>query len=58
VIGGGFATAIPGYVDEVARQATSLARPGHPTAPILPARLGDQSSLRGAMLAARGSLDD
>ncbi|GIF17077.1 ROK family protein [Actinoplanes teichomyceticus] len=57
VIGGGFAAALPGYVDEVARRLARLARPGHPPAPVRPARLGDRSSLHGAMLAARGALD-
>jgi kanosamine 6-kinase len=55
VIGGGFAASLPGYVDEVARQLAMLARPGHTPAPVLPARLGDRSSLAGAMLAVGGS---
>ncbi|MFI1980446.1 MULTISPECIES: ROK family protein [Streptomyces] len=54
VVGGGFAAGIEGFVAEVARQAAMLARPGHPVAPVLPARLGGGSSLHGALLAARG----
>ncbi|MFC0106110.1 ROK family protein [Kibdelosporangium aridum] len=54
VIGGGFATGIPGFVDHVASAAAALSRPGHPVAPVLSARLGSDSSLHGAVLAARG----
>lgn len=52
VIGGGFGTGIPGFVDEIARQAAALSRPGHPVAPVFPARCGEESSLRGALIAA------
>jgi kanosamine 6-kinase len=52
VVGGGFATAVPGFVTEVARQAAALSRPGHPVAPVRPARFGGQSSLYGAVAAA------
>ncbi|MFD0205646.1 MULTISPECIES: ROK family protein [Saccharothrix] len=54
VIGGGFAAALPGYVDLVASAAAALGRRGHPVPPVLPARLGGASSLHGAVLAARG----
>ncbi|ACU37191.1 ROK family protein [Actinosynnema pretiosum subsp. pretiosum] len=52
VVGGGFAAAVPGYVDAVADRCAALARPGHPTAPVRPALLGGLSSLRGAVHAA------
>ncbi|MEV4139945.1 ROK family protein [Dactylosporangium sp. NPDC049742] len=54
VIGGGFAASLPGYVEQVASELDMLARPGHCPAPVLPARLGDRSSLAGAILAAGG----
>jgi kanosamine 6-kinase len=54
VVGGGFATGITGFVDEVARRAAALSRPGHPVAPVVPARFGGRSSLRGAIVAAAG----
>ncbi len=56
VVGGGFAAGIPGFVDEVGRQAAVLSRPGHPVAPVVPARFGGESSLRGAVIAAMGTL--
>ncbi|MFE7270607.1 ROK family protein [Streptomyces sp. NPDC057623] len=56
VVGGGFATGIPGYVERVAAHAARLARPGHPVAPVRPALLGGRSSLYGAVLAARDGL--
>lgn len=56
VVGGGFAAGIPGLVQEVARRADALARPGHPVAPVRPAQLGGRSSLHGAVLAAAGPL--
>ncbi|MCP2097638.1 MULTISPECIES: ROK family protein [Actinosynnema] len=52
VVGGGFAVAVPGFVDAVAERCAALARPGHATAPVLPALLGGLSSLRGAVHAA------
>jgi kanosamine 6-kinase len=52
VVGGGFAVALPGFVAEVARQATALSRPGHPVAPVRPARFGGRSSLHGALVVA------
>ncbi|OOC08324.1 ROK domain protein [Amycolatopsis azurea DSM 43854] len=58
VVGGGFAAGIPGFVDEVGRQAAALSRPGHPVAPVVPARFGGESSLRGAVSAAMGALSE
>jgi len=57
LVGGGFATAMPGFVDTVADQVSRLARPGHPPAPVRPAVLGGLSSLYGAVLAAREAVD-
>ncbi|WP_051965800.1 ROK family protein [Kitasatospora mediocidica] len=54
LIGGGFAAGIPELVDRVAEHLTALARPGLPALPVAPARLGGLSSLRGAVLLARG----
>jgi kanosamine 6-kinase len=54
VIGGGFAAAMPGFVELVAAQVKELARPGHEPAPVRAAVLGGLSSLHGAVLAARG----
>jgi kanosamine 6-kinase len=56
VVGGGFAVGIPGYVEEVGRQAAALSRPGHPVAPVVAARFGGESSLYGAVIAARGGV--
>jgi len=53
-IGGGFATALPGYVDEVATHFISLRRPTGPAPRLRPAALGALSSLDGATLLARG----
>jgi kanosamine 6-kinase len=53
VVGGGFADGMPGFVEAVADHADSLARPGHPTAPVRAAGLGGLSSLYGAVLLAR-----
>jgi kanosamine 6-kinase len=55
VVGGGFAAAVPGFVDEIRVRAAALSRPGHPVAPIVPARFGGQSSLHGAVLAAQNT---
>jgi kanosamine 6-kinase len=53
LIGGGFASGIPGFVATVSKHVARLARPGHPPAPIRPALLGGLSSLHGAVLVAR-----
>ncbi|MEV7046529.1 ROK family protein [Amycolatopsis sp. NPDC051061] len=58
VVGGGFAAAIPGFVDGVARHCVALARPGHTPAPVRPALLGGLSSLHGAVHAAAIARDD
>ncbi|MBM7441019.1 ROK family protein [Streptomyces sp. HB132] len=55
VIGGGFADGLPGFADTVAERAHALARPGHPVAQVRAAALGGLSSLRGAVLLARGA---
>lgn len=55
LIGGGFADGLPGFAGTVAERAYSLARPGHPVAPVRAAALGGLSSLRGAVLLARGA---
>ncbi|MEV5161639.1 ROK family protein [Streptomyces sp. NPDC053728] len=55
LIGGGFADGLPGFVDTVAGRAHALARPGHPVAHVRAASLGGLSSLRGAVLLARGT---
>ncbi|MER5362061.1 ROK family protein [Streptomyces sp. NPDC002785] len=55
LIGGGFADGLPGFVDMVEAKAHALARPGHPVAPVRAAALGGLSSLRGAVLLARGA---
>jgi kanosamine 6-kinase len=54
-IGGGFATALPGYVEEVAARFASLRRPTGPAPDIRAAALGGLSSLDGAVLLARGA---
>ncbi|MFC8870315.1 ROK family protein [Streptomyces sp. NPDC057148] len=53
-IGGGFATSLPGYVEEVTTHFTSLRRPAGPAPEIRTAALGALSSLDGAVLLARG----
>nr|ADM46369.1 glucose kinase [Streptomyces sp. CS] len=53
LLGGGFAAGVPDLLDAVTAHLTSLGRPGHPTPPLGPARLGGLSSLRGAVLLAR-----
>ncbi|MDJ0467110.1 ROK family protein [Streptomyces sp. H27-C3] len=55
LIGGGFADGLPGFADMVASRAHALARSGHPVAPVRAAALGGLSSLRGAVLLARGA---
>ncbi|MEU3897261.1 ROK family protein [Streptomyces sp. NPDC045251] len=53
LVGGGFAEAIPGFVDGVARHVCRLTRTGGPSTPVRPAVLGGLSSLRGACALAR-----
>lgn len=57
LIGGGFAAAMPAFAATVSKHVARLSRPGHPPAPIRPAVLGGLSSLRGAILVARGIAD-
>ncbi|GAA4793977.1 ROK family protein [Streptomyces ziwulingensis] len=52
LLGGGFAAGVPDLLVTVTAHLTTLARPGHPTPPVGPARLGALSSLRGAVLLA------
>lgn len=54
LIGGGLAAGVPELVGAVAAELAALARPGHPPPPVRPAVLGGLSSLRGAVLLARG----
>ena len=54
LIGGGFAAPLPCLVETVSAEVARLARPGSPPPPVQPAVLGGLSSLRGAVLAARG----
>jgi kanosamine 6-kinase len=53
-VGGGFATSLPGYVEEVRTRFTALRRPTGPAPRLRPAALGALSSLDGALLLARG----
>jgi kanosamine 6-kinase len=53
VVGGGFAAAMPGYLDFVRSGLDALRRQGHPLPPVRAARLGGLSSLRGAVELAR-----
>lgn len=54
VLGGGFATELPWFVDRVRRHLQRFARPGHPLPPLRSSVLGGLSSLCGAVaLAAR-----
>lgn len=53
LIGGGFASGIPGVDTLVSAQLTELARPGQPQLEVGPAALGALSSLRGAVALAR-----
>ncbi|MFC9945008.1 ROK family protein [Streptomyces pratensis] len=55
LIGGGFADGLPGFAGTVAERAHALSRPGHPVAQVRAASLGGLSSLRGAVLLARGT---
>ncbi|RZS36330.1 kanosamine 6-kinase [Herbihabitans rhizosphaerae] len=55
VIGGGFASSLPGFTDEVATQIADLRRAGVPTPRVTEAVFGGLSSLRGAVLLARRS---
>jgi kanosamine 6-kinase len=54
VVGGGFADGVPGFVDVLAARTAALARPGVPVPSVRPAVHGGDSSLHGALLAARG----
>ncbi|MFD6276184.1 ROK family protein [Streptomyces sp. NPDC060209] len=54
LIGGGFASGLPGFVPLVAEHAGRLARPGAPPVPVRAAALGGLSSLYGAVSLARG----
>ncbi|MEV5878558.1 ROK family protein [Streptomyces sp. NPDC052101] len=53
LIGGGFATAFPGFDTLVSEQLAELSRPGRPRLGVRPAALGGLSSLRGALALAR-----
>lgn len=53
LIGGGFASGIPGFADVVSVHLAALARPGGLPLPVRPAALGGLSSLRGAVSLAR-----
>ncbi|WP_416479196.1 ROK family protein [Streptomyces sp. LKA04] len=53
LLGGGFASGLPGLPDLLAEQLADLARPGHPPLPVRPAALGALSSLHGAVELAR-----
>ncbi|WP_210583626.1 ROK family protein [Streptomyces sp. GESEQ-35] len=53
LIGGGFASGIPGLDTLVSAQLAELARPGQPQLQVGPASLGALSSLRGAVALAR-----
>ncbi|MGQ5640823.1 MULTISPECIES: ROK family protein [unclassified Streptomyces] len=53
LIGGGFATALPGLDTLVSAQLAELSRPGRPRIDVKPASLGGLSSLRGAVALAR-----
>src|SRR5205085_2868464 len=55
LIGGGFATAHPGFVDRIGVHLARLARPGQRAIPVRPAALGGLSSLRGAVELARSA---
>ncbi|OIK02787.1 ROK family protein [Streptomyces monashensis] len=53
LIGGGFASGIPGLDTLVSAQLAELVRPGQPRLDVRPAALGGLSSLRGAVALAR-----
>lgn len=53
VVGGGFATGLPGFVETVAACVAELDRPGRPQVPVRAAHLVGLSSLGGAVLLAR-----
>ncbi|MER7268836.1 ROK family protein [Micromonospora carbonacea] len=53
VLGGGFAAALPGFVDLVGREVVRLTRPGRPAPAVRAAALGGLSSLHGAVALAR-----
>lgn len=54
VIGGGFASGMPGYVTSVQEHVRRMARPGIDLVPVRPAVLGSRSSLQGALELAAG----
>ena len=56
IVGGGFAAGLPGFVDVIEAHLTCLSRPGRPIPPLRLATLGGDSSLHGAVLAARDGL--
>ena len=53
VVGGGFASGLPGFVPLVDRYVRELGRPGHAPPPVTAAALGGLSSLHGALVLAR-----
>ncbi|MFE6826683.1 ROK family protein [Streptomyces sp. NPDC057690] len=53
LLGGGFASGIPGFVEAVSAHLAELARPGLLPLPVRPAASGGLSSLHGAVLLAR-----
>ncbi|MEU4932926.1 ROK family protein [Streptomyces yokosukanensis] len=53
LLGGGFASGIPGFDTLVSAQLAQLSRPGLPQLDVRPAALGALSSLRGALALAR-----
>lgn len=53
VLGGGFASGLPGFADVVGRHTTALARPGVPAPLVRASRLGGLSTLHGAVALAR-----
>lgn len=53
IVGGGFATGLPGFVHLVAHAARLAARPGRPAPVVEAAALGGLSSLHGALCLAR-----
>lgn len=57
LVGGGFADGVPGFVEKLAVRTAALARAGVPAPPVRPAGHGGDSSLHGALLAARGRFE-